>query len=80
LRFLPLCRRAERRREKMLWYVEERKSAAIRRRELVDRFDEDLDGLIAGMYFDANLCVFKIYFVSATIAAADNVVRLLYRL
>ncbi len=59
----------------MLWYVEERKSAAIRRRELVDCFDEDLDGLIAGMYFDANFCVCKIYFVSATIAAADDGVR-----
>ncbi len=56
----------------MLWYVEERKPAAIRRREVVDCFDEDLDCLIAGIHFDANLCVFKIYFVSTTIAAADN--------
>jgi hypothetical protein len=59
----------------MLWYVEERKPAAIRRPEVVDCFDEDLDCLIAGIRFDANLCVFKIYLVSTTIVAADNGVR-----
>ena len=59
----------------MLWYVEERKLAATRRREVVDCFDEDLDRLIAGIHFDANLSVFKIYFVSTTIAAADDGVR-----
>jgi hypothetical protein len=59
----------------MLWYVEEHKPAAIRRREVVDCFDEDLDCLIAGIHFDANLSVFKIYFVSTTIAAADDGVR-----
>jgi hypothetical protein len=53
----------------MLWYVEERKPAAIRRREVVDCFDQDLDCLIAGIHFDANLCVFKIYFVSTTLPA-----------
>jgi len=56
----------------MLWNVEERKPAAIRRREVVDRFDDNLDCLIAGMHFDANLRVCKIYFVSTTIAAADD--------
>jgi hypothetical protein len=56
----------------MLWNVEERKSAAIRRREVVDCFDDDLDCLIAGIYFDANLRVFKTYFVSAAIAVADD--------
>src|SRR5216684_432338 len=69
---LPLRRLAERRREEMLWNVEERKPAAIRRREVVDRFDDNLDCLIAGMHFDANLRVCKIYFVSTTIAAADD--------
>jgi hypothetical protein len=59
-RSLPLRRRAERGREKMLWYVEARKPAAIRRREIVDCCDEDLDCLIAGIHFDANLRVFKI--------------------
>ncbi len=71
-RSLPLRRLAERRREEMLWNVEERKPAAIRRREVVDRFDDNLDCLIAGMHFDANLRVCKIYFVSTTIAAADD--------
>jgi hypothetical protein len=59
----------------MLWYVEEHKPPAIRRHEVVDCFDEDLDCLIAGIHFDANLSVFKIYFVSTTIAAADDGVR-----
>jgi hypothetical protein len=52
----------------MLWYVEEHKPAAIRRRE-------DLDCLIAGVHFDANLSVFKINFASTTIAAVDDGVR-----
>jgi hypothetical protein len=52
--------------------VEERKPAAIRRREVVDCFDDDLDCLIAGIHFDANLRVCKIYFVSTTVAAADD--------
>ena len=56
----------------MLWNVEERKPAAIRRRKVVDCFDDDLDCLIAGIHFDANLRVFKIYFVSSTVAAADD--------
>ena len=56
----------------MLGDVEERKPAAIRRREVVDCFDDDLDCLIAGIHFDMNLCVFKIYFVSTTITAADD--------
>ena len=46
----------------MLWGgVDERKPVAIRRREVVDCFDDDLDCLIAGIHFDTNLCVFKIY-------------------
>jgi hypothetical protein len=56
----------------MLWNVEERKPAATRKREVVNCFDDDLDCLIAGMHFDANLRVFKIYFVSTTIVAADD--------
>ncbi len=56
----------------MLWNVEQRKPAAIRRREIVDCFDDDLDGFVAGIHFDANLSVFKIYFVPAAIAAANN--------
>jgi hypothetical protein len=53
---------------KVVWYVVERKPAAIRRREVVDCY-EDLDCLIAGIHFDADLRVFKIYFVSTSIAA-----------
>jgi len=56
----------------MLWNVEERKPAAIRRREVIDCFDDDSDCLIAGIHFDANLRVFKIYLMSTTIAAADD--------
>src|SRR5271167_4485745 len=56
----------------MPWYVEQRKRAAIRRREVVDCFDDDLDCLIARINFDANLRVCKIYFVSAAIPAADD--------
>jgi hypothetical protein len=53
--FLPPFRLAERRREEMPWDVEERERAAIRRREVVDCFDNDLDRLITGIHFDANL-------------------------
>jgi hypothetical protein len=56
----------------MLRNVEQRKPAAIRRREVVDCFDDDLDCPIAGINFDANLRVCKIYFVSTTIPAADD--------
>ena len=56
----------------MLWNVEERKPAAIRRREVVDCFDDNFDCPIAGINFDANLRVCKIYFVSTTIPAADD--------
>jgi hypothetical protein len=56
----------------MLWNIEERKPATVRRREVVDCFDDDFDCFIAGIYFDANLRVFKIYFVSVTIAGVDG--------
>lgn len=56
----------------MLWNVEQRKPAAIRRREVVDCFNDDLDCFVAGIHFDANLRVFKIYFVPAAIAAAND--------
>jgi hypothetical protein len=56
----------------MLRNVEQRKPAAIRGREVVDCFDDDLDCPIAGINFDANLRVCKIYFVSATIPASDD--------
>src|SRR5271163_4534945 len=56
----------------MLRNVEQRIPAAIRRREFVNCFDDDLDCPIAGINFDANLSVCKIYFVSAAIPAADD--------
>ncbi len=56
----------------MLGNVEERKPAAIRSREVVDCFDDDLDCLIAGIHFDVNLRIFKIYFMSTAIRAADD--------
>jgi hypothetical protein len=56
----------------MLRNVQQRIPAAIRRREVVSCFDDDFDCLIAGINFDANLCVYKIYFVSAAIPAADG--------
>jgi len=51
----------------MLWNVKERKPAAARRRVVVDCLDDDLDCLIAGIHSDANLHIFKSYFVSVTI-------------
>ena len=71
-RSLPLRRLAERRREEMLGNVEERKPAAIRSREVVGCFDDDLDCLIAGIHLDLNLRIFKIYFMSPAIRAADD--------
>jgi hypothetical protein len=56
--------------KKMLGNVEKRKPAALRSHEVVDRFDDDLDCIIAGIHFDANLRIFKIDFMSAAIAAA----------
>jgi hypothetical protein len=56
----------------MLWNVEERKPATVRRREVVDCLDDDPDCLIAGIHSDANLDIFKIYFVPVTIAGADD--------
>src|SRR5215470_4556945 len=56
----------------MLWKVEERKPATARRRAVVDCLDDDLDCLIAGIHSDANLHISKIYFVSVTIAGADD--------
>ena len=53
----------------MLWNVEERKPATVRRREVVDCLDDDLDYLIAGIHFDANLHIFEIYFVSVKLLA-----------
>jgi hypothetical protein len=38
--------------------------------------DRDLDGLIAGIHFDAKLRALKIYFMSTIIAATDYGVRL----
>ena len=55
--------------------VKERKRTAIRSREVVGCFDDDLDCFIAGIHFDMNLCISKIYFVSAAITAADDGVR-----
>ena len=56
----------------MLWNVEQRKTAAARRREVVDCFNDDLDCFVTEMHFDANLRVLKIYFVPAAIAAAND--------
>jgi len=56
----------------MLGNVEERKPATIRSAEVVDCFDDDLDCLIAGIHFDLNLHIFKIYFMSAAIGAAND--------
>src|ERR1700687_2088021 len=56
----------------MLRNVQQRKPAAIRRREVVNCFDNDLDCPIARINFDAKLHVCKIYFVSATIPVADD--------
>ena len=56
----------------MLRNVQQRIPAAIRRREVVNCFDNDLDCSIARINFDANLRVCKIYFVSATIPVADD--------
>ena len=58
--------------EKRCFGMLKRKPAAIRSHEVVDCFDDDLDCLIAGIHFDANLRVFKIYLMSTTIAAGDN--------
>jgi hypothetical protein len=71
-RSLPLRRCAESRREETLGNVEERKPATIRSREVVGCFDDDLDCLIAGIHFDANLRIFKIYFMSTAIRAAND--------
>jgi len=49
----------------VLWNVEQRKPAPIPRREVVDCFDGDLACFAAGIPFDANLRVFKSYFVPA---------------
>jgi hypothetical protein len=59
----------------MLRNVQQRKPAAIRRRGVVNCFDDDLDCPIARINFDANLRVCKIYFVSAAIPGADDGVR-----
>lgn len=56
----------------MLGNVEERKPAAIRSREVIGCFDDDLDCLIAGIHFDVNLRIFKIYFMSTAIRAAND--------
>lgn len=56
----------------MLGNVEERKPAAIRSREVVGCFDDDLDCLIAGIHLDLNLRIFEIYFMSTAIKAADD--------
>ena len=69
---LPVRRLAKRRREEMLGNVEERKPAAIRSREVVCCFDDDLDCLIAGIHLDLNLRIFKIYFMSTAIRSADD--------
>ena len=56
----------------MLGDVEQRKPAAIRRRAIIDSFNNDLDCLITGKHFHSDLSVFEIYFVPTTIAAADD--------
>ena len=56
----------------MLRNVQQRKPVAIRRREVVNCFDDDLDCPFARINFDANLRVCKIYFLSAAIPAADD--------
>ena len=71
-RSLPRRRLAERRREEMLGNVEERKPAAIRSRDVVGCFDDDLDCLIAGIHLDLNLRIFEVYFMSTAIGAAND--------
>lgn len=55
----------------MLGNVEERKPAAIRSREVVGCFDDDLNCLIDGIHLNLNLRIFEIYLISTAIRAAN---------
>jgi hypothetical protein len=67
--------RARRLTEQVPWDVEYREATALLRMGLEICLDKNLDGLIAGVDFDADRCIAEIDFVSATILSPDDRVR-----
>jgi hypothetical protein len=66
--------------EEVTWDVENRKPPPFLRVRLEIRLDEDLDGLLAGVYFEADRCIAEIHFMSATALSTNYGMRhLLFR-
>jgi hypothetical protein len=66
--------------EEVTWDVENRKTPPFLRVRLEIRLDEDLDGLLAGVYFEADRCIAEIHFMSATALSTNYGMRhLLFR-
>ena len=57
------CRLASSFTEEVTWDVENRKPPPLFRVRLEIRLDKDLNGLLAGMHFDADRCIAEIHFI-----------------